>query len=118
MTGEPPTVDARIVQIAADATVADARRALDLGGGNVALVCQRGRLIGLITRDELDAARNRDDQPVLDVITTELVHIDPATGDLETLDIYRHAAWASLRRRAPGRRRLAARRRQPHEAGS
>ena len=115
MTTEAATGRTSIVHITTKTTVAEARRALDLAGANLALAMHHGRPVGIVTRDDLDAARAGDDEPVIDVMTTELVHIDPATGDLQTLDIYRHAAWASLRRRAPGRRRAAARWRERHQ---
>jgi len=117
MTTGAATGRTSIVHVTTHTTVAEARHALDLAGANLALTMHHGRPVGLVTRDDLDAARARDDTPVIDVMTTELVHIDPATGDLQTLDIYRHAAWASLRRRAPGRRRSAGRWRQSDGSG-
>lgn len=112
----PPTITAMttevrpertpIVELTTNTTVADARSAMDDVGASLALATDHGSVVGLITRADVDQALADDDEPIGDVMTTELVHIDPATGDLQTLDVYRHAAWASLRRRAPGRPRI------------
>jgi hypothetical protein len=113
MTTDASPVRTPVLNHTTVTTVAEARGAFDEAGASVALVAHHGCLVGLLLEDDLDASRV--DEPVGDVMTTELVHLDPGTGDVRTLEIYRDAAWASLRRRGPGRRRGAAGWQKRHE---
>lgn len=96
----------RVIRVPLGCEVGAARARLLHDHAGVALVTDHERLVGVVTIEQLDSAGLPDFAPLASVLDTEVVSIDPATGDLDTLSAYRNAAWASLRRRASGPRRL------------
>jgi predicted transcriptional regulator len=77
---------------------------MDEVGATVLVVLDGNDPVGIITRSDLEGTPGRRPRQVAridDVMTKELVVIDPNDGVLETLNKYTAQAWNSLRRRRP-----------------
>ena len=85
-------------------SVFDALTVMDETGATVLVVVDEGDPVGIVTLADLEGTSQRRPRPTArldDVMTKELVVIDPRADVLETLDLYTEQAWSSLRRRGP-----------------
>lgn len=90
--------------VSAQSTVGDALTIMDRTGAVVLVVVHEGDPVGIVTRADLEgtpARRPRASARVDDIMTLELVVVDPGDDVLETLNRYTDRAWDSLRRRGP-----------------
>ena len=94
----------RQVSVPTTSSVGDARAIMDETGTTVLVVLDGGDPVGVVTASDLEGTPKRRPHATAridDVMTTELVVIDPRDGVLETLNKYTAQAWSSLRRRGP-----------------
>ena len=90
--------------VSAQSTVGDALTIMDRTGAVVLVVVHEGEPVGIVTRADLEGTPGRRPRPSArldDIMTKELVVIDPGDDVLETLNRYTDRAWHSLRRRGP-----------------
>ena len=90
--------------VSTTSSVGDALTRMDETDATVLVVLDEGDPVGIVTRSDLEGTPQR--RPchaarIDDVMTKELVVIDPSDGVLETLNKYTAQAWSSLRRRRP-----------------
>ena len=82
--------------------VPEARAALAQAGEVIAMVASRGVDVGVVTTDDLAVDEATWSTRIGDVMSHEVVRIDPGADLRATLRTYRDAAWSSAIRRRPG----------------